>query len=109
MIGRIDQSLRRIIETTFPMKTIIALCDTDGERDLDGFDQLTMGDYQRILENPDCWHGLGWALDRKLFCGRLNEIAQVRNNLMHFNNDPLPGDMVSMLRNFLDLLQVYGS
>jgi hypothetical protein len=109
MIGRIDQRLRRIIEAAFPIKTIIALCDTDGERGLDGYDQLTMGDYQRILENPDCWDKLGWALDRKLFCARLNEIAQVRNNLMHFNNDPLPDDMVSMLQNFLDLLQEYGS
>jgi len=25
--------------------------------------QLTMGDYQRILENPDCWDKLGWTLD----------------------------------------------
>jgi CBS domain-containing protein len=108
MIGRIDQRLRRIIETTFLMKTIIAQCDPDGERGLDGYDQLTMGDYQRILENPDCWDKLGWALDRRLFSARLKEIAQVRNNLMHFNNDPLPDDMVSMLRNFLDLLQEYG-
>jgi hypothetical protein len=109
MMGRIDQRLRRIMEATFLMKTIIAHCDPDGERGLDGHDQLTMGDYQRILENPDCWDKLGWALDRRLFSARLKEIARVRNNLMHFNNDPLPDDMVSMLQNFLDLLQEYGS
>lgn len=109
MIGRIDQRLRRIIEATFSIKTIITLCDSDGERSVDGYDQLTMGDYQRILENPDCWDNLGWALDRKLFSARLTDIAHVRNNLMHFNNDPLPDDMVSMLQNFLDLLQEYGS
>ena len=108
MIGRIDQSLRRIIETTFPMKTITPLCDRDGQRDLSTCDQLTMGDYQRILENPDCWTRLGWSLDRKTFCARLEEIAQVRNNLMHFNSDPLPDDVVSMLQNFINLLQEYG-
>jgi hypothetical protein len=84
--------------------------------------QLTMGDYQRILENPDCWDKLGWTLDagrwtldagrwtldRWLFSARPREISQVRNNLMHFNNDPLPDDMVSMLQNFLDLLHEYG-
>lgn len=109
MMGRIDQRLRRIIEANFLMKTIIAHCDPDGERGLDRHDQLTMGDYQRILENPDCWDKLGWALDRRLFSARLKEIARVRNNLMHFNNDPLPNDMISMLQNFLDLLQEYGS
>ena len=67
MIGRIDQSLRRIIEATFPMKTITPLCDPDGLRDLSSYDQLTMGDYQRILENPDCWTKLGWSLHRKTF------------------------------------------
>lgn len=108
IIGRIDQRLRRIIEATFLMATIKAYCDPDGERGLDGYEQLTMGDYQRILENPECWDKLGWQLDRKLFSGRLKDISQVRNNLMHFNNDPLPDDAVTMLQCFLDLLQEYG-
>ena len=108
MIGRIDQSLRRIMEATFPMRTITPLCDRDGLRGLSTCDQLTMGDYQRILENPDSWTRLGWSLDRKTFCARLEEIAEVRNNLMHFNSDPLPDDVVSMLQNFINLLQEYG-
>jgi predicted transcriptional regulator len=108
IIGRIDQSLRRIIEATFPMKTITALCDRDGLRGLNTCDQLTMGDYQRILENPDSWARLGWLLDRRTFCARLEDIAQVRNNLMHFNSDPLPDEVVSMLQNFINLLQEYG-
>lgn len=108
MIGRIDQSLRRIVEAAFPMKAITPLCDPDGLRDLSSYDQLTMGDYQRILENPDCWTKLGWSLYRKTFSARLDEIAKIRNNVMHFNNDPLPDDVVSMLQNFIDLLQDYG-
>jgi CBS domain-containing protein len=108
MIGRIDQRLRRIIEAIFPMETITALCDPDGQRGLHGYDQLTMGDYQRILENSDCWDNLYWRLDRKIFCARLDKIAKARNNLMHFNNDPLPDDVVSMLQNFLNTLQEYG-
>ncbi len=108
MIGRIDQNLRRIIEAALTLGTITALCDSDGQRELDGCDQLTMGDYQRILENPGCWDQLGWALHRKSFCARLNEIAKVRNNLTHFNNDRLPDDVISMLQNFLSLLQEYG-
>jgi len=108
LIGRIDQSLRRIVEAAFPVNAVISLCDPDGQRDLSRFDQLTMGDYQRVLENPDCWAELGWKLHRKEFCGRLNEIAKIRNNLMHFNNDPLPDDVVSMMQHFLDLLLEYG-
>lgn len=108
MIGRIDQRLRGIIEAIFPMETISVLCDPDGRRGLSGFEQLTMGDYQRILENPECWDTLRWQLDRRTICARLDEIAKIRNNLMHFNNDRLPEDVISMLQNFLDLLRDYG-
>lgn len=108
MIGRIDQSLRRIVESAFPMKIITPLCDPGSLRDLSSYDQLTMGDYQRILEYPECWTKLGWSLHRKTFIARLEEIAEIRNNIMHFNNDPLPDDVLSMLQSFVDLLQEYG-
>jgi CBS domain-containing protein len=108
MIGRIDQSLRRIIEATLTMKTITPLIDPDGLRGISSYDRLTIGDYQRILENPDCWAKLGWPLHRKIFCNRLEKIAKIRNNIMHFNNDPLPDDVLAMLQNFIDLLQDYG-
>jgi len=31
----------------------------------------------------------------------------MRNNIMHFNGDPLPEDMVTTLKNFLALLRDY--
>jgi predicted transcriptional regulator len=108
VIGRIDQRLRRIIEAAFTMNTVTPLIDPDCRRDINTYDQLTMGDYQRILENPDCWAKLGWPLHRKSFCARLDAIAKIRNNIMHFNNDPLPDDVISMLQNFVNLLQDYG-
>jgi hypothetical protein len=80
-----------------------------GLRDISSYDQLTMGDYRRILENPEFWTTLGWPLHRKTFCARLQEIGKVRNNIMHFNNDPLPDDVLSMLQNFIDLLRDYGN
>ena len=109
MIGRIDKSLRRMIEDTFTMKNISSLVDPDGLRGINSYERLTMGAYQRILENPDCWAELGWPLDRKIFCNCLEKIATLRNNIMHFNNDPLPDDALEMLQNFINLLQDYGN
>jgi hypothetical protein len=110
MIGRIDRRLRRIIEDTFPLKTtIVPLIDPDELRGINSYGRLTMGDYKRIFENPDCWAKLGWPLHRQIFCARLDKIAKIRNNIMHFNNDPLPGDVLSMLHHFINLLQDYGN
>jgi CBS domain-containing protein len=108
MIGKIDQSLRKVIETVFDLEIIAKFCDPDGTRVLESFDQLTIGDYQRVLENPGCWENLGWPLDRNIFNARLMEIRLIRNNILHFNNDPLPGDVLSMLQNFVDILDKYG-
>ena len=71
MIGRIDKILRRMIEDTFTMKKITPLVNPDGLRGINSYDRLTMGAYQRILENPDCWAEFGWPLDRKIFCNCL--------------------------------------
>jgi serine/threonine protein kinase/CBS domain-containing protein len=109
MIGRIDQRLRRIIEAALTLKTITLLIDPGGLRSISSYGRLTLGDYQRILENPDCWAKLGWPLHRKTFCTRLGKIVKIRNNIMHFNNDPLPDDVLGMLQNFINLLQDYGN
>ena len=107
IVGEIDQTLRWILEDAVDIDMVAALCDADGTRQIDSFARLTMGDYQRVLENPDAWATLGWPLDRKTFNRRLKGICEVRNNIMHFNGDPLPDDVLSMLKNFLTLLREY--
>ncbi|MGN9920292.1 DEAD/DEAH box helicase family protein [Micromonospora palomenae] len=107
IIGEIDQLLRWILEDAVDIERVQALCDADGTRQIDGFSRLTMGDYQRVLENPEAWALLGWPLDRKVFSQWLRRICEMRNNIMHFNGDPLPDDMVTTLKNFLALLRDY--
>jgi superfamily II DNA or RNA helicase len=107
IIGEIDQLLRWILEDAIDIERVQVLCDADGTRQIDGFSRLTMGDYQRVLENPEAWATLGWPLDRKVFSQWLRRICEMRNNIMHFNGDPLPDDVVTMLKNFLALLREY--
>jgi superfamily II DNA or RNA helicase len=107
IIGEIDQILRWILEDAIDIERVQVLCDADGSRQIDGFSRLTMGDYQRVLENPEAWAALGWPLDRKVFSQWLKRICEMRNNIMHFNGDPLPDDVVTMLKNFLALLREY--
>lgn len=55
IIGEIDQTLRWILEDAIDIERVQTLCDADGTRQIDGFSRLTMGDYQRVLENPEAW------------------------------------------------------
>ncbi len=108
LIGELDQTLRHVISRTFALEDATSLCDPEDSRSIRSFDDLTMGDYQRVLENPDTWAKLGWPLDRTTFTDRLDEIRKVRNDVMHFNPDPLPADVINKLRNILRLLREYG-
>lgn len=105
LLGEVDQELRRLIQNTFELDTVQRVC-TAGSR-VQSFGGMTMGHYQAVLANPDCWEQLGWPLDRRLFIEHLDQIRQVRNTVMHFNPDPIPASAVAKLRNFLGLVRAY--
>jgi CBS domain-containing protein len=108
LIGELDQVLRQLISRTFTLEEVTSLCDLDGSRAIQSFDDLEMGDYQRVLENPERWSKLGWPLDRAAFVRRLDELRVVRNNVMHFNPEPVPADTIEKLRYILKLLRDFG-
>ncbi|MFJ8939798.1 CBS domain-containing protein [Streptomyces sp. NPDC102365] len=108
LIGEMDRRLRQVIAGAFTLPEVTKLCDAKGER-IASFGDMTVGDYKRVLENPELWERLGWPLDRKVFIDRLDEIRKIRNNVMHFNSsDPLPKGDVDKIRNLNKLLREYG-
>ncbi|MCZ7437720.1 hypothetical protein O7598_15035 [Micromonospora sp. WMMC241] len=106
LIGEIDQELRQLLQNTFDEETVKQACLSAGAS-FKSFDSMSIGQYQAVLDNPDCWKQLGWPLDRKVFIKRLDRLRRVRNNVMHFNPDPVKLADVHKLRNFLDLIRQY--
>lgn len=107
LIGELDQLLRRLIYRTFDLEEVMSLCGPRSQS-LRSFDDLAFGDYRCVLENNASWAKLGWPLHRPTFVKRLDELRQLRNDIMHFNPDPVPVDAVDKLRNFIKLLHKYG-
>lgn len=107
LIGELDRLLRGIISEKFDIEEVITICDIKNTGRITAFDNLSMGDYKRVVETPWAWAKLGWPLDRATLIGGLERVRQVRNNVMHFNPDPLPQGAVDMLRNTLRLLREY--
>ncbi len=105
LIGELDRLLRLTLEREFDLEEVIAVCDPGATRDIEAFDELTIGDYQRVLEHHGCWDRVGWRLDRKVFIARLDELRMIRNDITHFNPDPIPQDAVELLRNMIKLLK----
>src|SRR5205823_5755668 len=53
-VGELDQTLRWILSRAVEVQTVQQLCN----RPITSFDQLSIGDYLRILENADVWEKL---------------------------------------------------
>lgn len=106
LIGELDQELRQIMEK-LDLDRVRAVCARPGQPELASVDDMTMGDYQRVLEHPDCWDALGWPLDRGTLVKRIEELRKIRNDITHFNPDPVPNDAVDKLRHMLDVIRMF--
>jgi hypothetical protein len=104
-LGELDQTLRWVLSRTLDISTVQQLCG----RKITRFDDLSIGECKRVLENKDVWEKVGWPLDRLTFIERLEEIRGIRNKIMHFHPDQVPEDAVEKLRRFNDLLHRYRS
>lgn len=103
LLGEVDQTLRWALRRTFDIEAVQTFC----HRKITNFDDLSIGESLRVLENQDMWEKLGWQLDRSAFTSRLEEIRSIRNKVMHFHSDPVSEDAVQKLRMFASLLHGY--
>jgi hypothetical protein len=106
MLGEIDQRLRDLIRQRLPLEAIARHCRrSDEDSAVRSFDDLTMGDYQAILEDPQCWDAIGWPLDRSEVRKVVNTVREVRNDVVHFSPDPVEPERTAMVRGLLSLLR----
>ena len=65
---------------------------------------MTLGEYIRLLENPARWDKLGVPIDRKTFLSELERVWGIRNDVMHFDPDPVGPEDLAVLRKFVRFL-----
>ncbi|MEO7193444.1 MAG: CBS domain-containing protein [Pseudonocardiaceae bacterium] len=106
LIGELDRALRNIISSVFSVEEINSLCRA-GVDAISSADEMSFDDYRRMLENPDIWAKLDWRLDRVTFVNRLVKVRDIRNDVMHFNPDPLPPATMRQLRELIKIVHRY--
>ena len=78
-------------------------------REITDLSDLTFGEHIRLLENPERWGALGLKIDRPTFVTHLNEVKDIRNDVMHFDPDGTAPSELEKLRRFVRLLRALGS
>lgn len=86
LLEQIENHIRKVLDGKFLLDELIDFCKIgDQERKLEHIDDLTFGDYIRIIEKSEHWEKLNLSLDRSHFIKQLEKIRNIRNDIMHFN------------------------
>lgn len=106
LLGEIENLIRNMIGARFSSSDLLDAVDPSGpSRSIGGVDDLTFGEYIRLLQNPVRWAQLGLAIDRVLFCSDLNSVREVRNDVTHFDPDGITPEEIELLRDFKSFLE----
>jgi len=106
LLGEIENHIRTLIDGGFtPDELREAASPDDHERQVEGVEDLTFGEYTRLLENPDDWARVGIALDRARVIKRLHRTRKLRNDVMHFSPDGISPEDREFLRDTVAFMQ----
>ncbi len=106
LLGQIENHIRSLIQACFSSDDITdAGNPNDSERDVTAVEDLTFGEYVRLLENPSMWEKVRIDIDRSVFVDRLDLVRQIRNQVMHFDPDGIAESDLAELRGFAGFLE----
>jgi len=106
LLGEIENYIRRMIEDKYRIDEVRQTCEPGRVHDdIQSISDLTLGEYLRLLEDPERWDRLKLAVARSQFCKDLEEVRQIRNKVMHFDPDELRTEDMGKLRRFVRLMQ----
>lgn len=98
LTGQIEGHLRRLIHGKFTVNEMRETSTgTQGGKPIEGASDLTLASYHSLLGKTEHWERLDLNVDQDEFRAHLDEVREVRNNLMHFSPEgPSPEDIAKL-------------
>jgi len=87
LVGNIERQLRRLIDGRYSPEVLKSMVHSPSARIVKGVDDLSFGEYVRLLQAPDHWKQLGLKVDQGVVLKRLEDVRQIRNAVMHFRSE----------------------
>jgi CBS domain-containing protein len=106
LLGEIENHIRSLIDGKYTVEQLNAVRDpNEPDRGIKNVNDLTFGEYVRLLQNPDHWALLKLGIARQLFVSQLDKVREIRNDVMHFDPDGIGESDLQTLREFVQFLQ----
>ena len=107
MMAQIENKIRNLLDCKFEIDKFRNACnpsDPDRKGRIQSVADLTFGEYIRIIKKAENWKELDLRIDRKVFCGKMNMAREIRNDVMHFDQDGIDEEQYKQLRQFSRLM-----
>lgn len=105
LIEEAENRLRRAADEVFTVEDFKDAVPNQRKSKVKRAADLTFGNYVFLLKDPGRWGKLGWKLDHEQFLALLTAVRDVRNELMHFTEDPLADEQYAAVEGLLELLR----
>lgn len=107
LIGQIENQIRVLLHGKFEVEALKEICnDADEARkeSIQSVADLTFGEYLRLIQKPENWEKLDLSIDRGVFCAEMDQVREIRNDVMHFDPDGIDEGQYDQLRRFSNLM-----
>ena len=104
LLSEIENLIRAICSNRYVLEELRTVRDNNN-RPIESLADFTFGEYVRLLENATRWEKSGIKLERRAFIKALDEVREIRNDVMHFDPEPLDDKQLVALRKFRSMLQ----
>jgi CBS-domain-containing membrane protein len=98
LVGNIEREIRRLIDGRFHVEVLRSFVPPDSDRIINSVNDLSFGEYLRLLQVGEHWSALGLKVDADVVLKRLEEVRRIRNAVMHFRSDTVNGTELKSLR-----------
>lgn len=107
LLREIELHIRRILGKNVTEKDFELLASPEATKKStpQSIADLTMGEYIRLIQHPSVWPKLNLKIDSGELTALLDEVRTIRNDVMHFDPDPMTTEELGALKRAIRLMQ----
>jgi len=105
LIEQIENHIRKLLDDKFTIDQLKGVRDpNDASKEVKTLADLNFGAYIRLISKTENFEKLGVLIDRVQFINQLDEIREIRNDVMHFDPDGVDPKELELLRRMVSFL-----
>lgn len=106
LLREIELHIRQLLQDKVSTADLDSLADSDNSAPKPkSISDLSFGGYIRLLQRPEVWTRVSLNIDQASLTAQLEDVRQIRNDVMHFDPDPMTPKQLEALKGAAKFMQ----